>query len=102
MTDRVQGVQEIQSLGGGGWQTYSAVARAVAAARRRGKKKAMNRMWAKGRGRVEAAFCSMKRWCGLPRIRYLGEEGARLQVYLSALAHNLKRMVKLTEAEGRV
>ena len=44
----------------------------------------------------------MKRWCGLPRIRYLGEEGARLQVYLSALAHNLKRMVKLTEAEGRV
>ena len=62
----------------------------------------LNRMWAKRRGKVEAAFCSLKRWCGMPRIRYLGLEGARLQVYMAALAHNLKRMMKLERARAEV
>lgn len=62
----------------------------------------LNKIWAKARAPVEGAFASMKRWCGMPRIRYLGMKGARIQVYLSALAHNLKRMVKLTEAAGGV
>jgi IS5 family transposase len=65
-----------------------------------GAKVRLNRLWSKRRGRVEAAFCSLKRWCGMPRIRYLGEDGARLQVYLSALAHNLKRMAKLERAKA--
>jgi len=64
------------------------------------REKKLNAAWSKVRARVEAAFCSMKRWCGMPRIRYLGMEGARVQVFLAALAHNLKRMVKLMGAAG--
>jgi IS5 family transposase len=58
----------------------------------------LNATWSRVRGRVEAAFCSLKRWCGMARIRYLGMDGARIQVFLAALAHNLKRMMKLEEA----
>jgi transposase, IS5 family len=60
----------------------------------------LNAAWSRVRAKVEAAFCSLKRWCGMPRIRYLGMDGARMQVYFAALAHNLKRMTKLTEAAG--
>lgn len=66
------------------------------------REKRLNRAWSKVRAKVEAAFCSLKRWCGMPRVRYLGMDGARVQVYLSALLHNLKRMVKLEEAAGWV
>lgn len=68
----------------------------------RGAQVRLNRLWAKRRGKVEAVFCSLKRWCGMPRIRYLGLEGARLQVYMAALAHNLKRMMKLERARAEV
>lgn len=66
------------------------------------REKRLNTSWSKVRAKVEAAFCSLKRWCGMPRIRYLGMDGARLQVYMAALAHNLKRMMKLEGAEGQV
>jgi len=62
----------------------------------------LNKIWTKARAPVEGAFASTKRWCGMPRIRYLGMKGARIQVYLAALAHNLKRMLKLQEAAGEV
>lgn len=62
----------------------------------------LNAAWSRVRAKVETAFCSLKRWCGTPRIRYLGMDGARVQVYLAALLHNLKRMVKLREAAGEV
>jgi len=62
----------------------------------------LNATWSKVRGKVEAAFCSLKRWCGMARIRYLGMDGARMQVYFAALAHNLKRMTKLKEARAGV
>jgi IS5 family transposase len=71
-------------------------------AKLRGAQIRLNRIWSKRRGKVEAAFCSMKRWCGMARIRYLGMRGARLQVYMSALAHNLKRVVKLTTMRAEV
>ena len=62
----------------------------------------LNKIWAKARAPVEGAFASMKRWCGMPRIRYLGMAGARIQVYLAALAHNLKRMTTLQRAAAEV
>jgi transposase, IS5 family len=62
----------------------------------------LNAAWSRVRAKVEAAFASMKRWCGMPRIRYLGMDGARVQVFLAALLHNLKRSVKLREAAGEV
>lgn len=62
----------------------------------------LNKIWVRARAPVEGAFASMKRWCGMPRIRYLGMRGARLQVYFAALAHNLKRMTKLQEARAEV
>jgi IS5 family transposase len=61
-----------------------------------------NAEWSRVRAKVEAAFASMKRWCGVPRIRYLGMDGARIQVYFAALAHNLKRMTKLEGVKAGV
>ena len=62
----------------------------------------LNAAWSRVRAKVEAVFGSLKRWCGMPRIRYLGMDGARVQVYLAALLHNLKRTAKLTETAGGV
>lgn len=62
----------------------------------------LNAAWSRVRAKVEAVFASTKRWCGMPRIRYLGMDGARIQVYFAALAHNLKRMLKLTEVKAGV
>jgi IS5 family transposase len=58
-----------------------------------------NKIWGKRRAPVEAVFASTKRWCGMARIRWLGLEMARLQVWLAALAHNMKRMLALARAK---
>ncbi len=50
----------------------------------------------KRRPRVEHKFAEAKRWHGMYQSRYWGIEKVRSQVYLTAIALNLKRMVKLS------
>jgi len=55
----------------------------------------------KRRPRVEHKFAEGKRWHGLGCSRYWGLAKTRLQVFVTALAMNLKRMVYLTHGEAR-
>ena len=55
----------------------------------------------KRRPRVEHKFAEGKRWHGLGAARYWGLCKVRLQVYMTALALNLKRMVALSWGEAR-
>jgi IS5 family transposase len=55
----------------------------------------------KRRPRVEHKFAEGKRWHGLGVARYWGLAKVRLQVYMTALALNLKRLVTLEWGEAR-
>jgi len=55
----------------------------------------------KRRPRVEHKFADGKLWHGLGVARYWGLAKVRLQVYMTALALNLKRMVALSWGEAR-
>ena len=49
----------------------------------------------KKRSLVERFFAETKQWHGLGRARYRGLDKTKVQVIWTALAYNLKRMVKL-------
>ena len=49
----------------------------------------------KERYKVERKFGEAKQWHGLGRCHYLGWKGYMIQAYMTALAVNLKRMVKV-------
>jgi hypothetical protein len=56
------------------------------------------------RYKIERKFGEAKQGHGLGRCRYLGIDGYKVQAYMTALALNLKRMVKLltgTNFRGR-
>lgn len=55
----------------------------------------------KRRARVEHKFADGKRWHGLGVARYWGLAKVRLQVFMTALALNLKRLVALRWCEAR-
>lgn len=55
----------------------------------------------KHRPRVEHKFAEGKRWHGLGVMRYWGIAKVRFQVYMTALALNLKRLVTLEWGEAR-
>lgn len=55
----------------------------------------------KRRARVEHKFAEAKRWHGLGVARYWSLAKVRIQVYLTALALNLKRLVALKWGEAR-
>lgn len=60
--------------------------------------KAWNRSIHRVRGRIEKIFGTWKRSHGLRRMRYRGLAKATLQVYLTAMAINLKRVSNLLTA----
>ncbi len=47
------------------------------------------------RYKIERKFGEAKPWHGLARCRYLGIDGFMVQAYMTTIALNLKRMVKL-------
>ena len=49
----------------------------------------------KQRYKIERKFGEAKQWHGLGRCRYLGKMGFAVQAFLTAIALNLKRMVKI-------
>jgi IS5 family transposase len=56
------------------------------------------------RYKIERKFGEAKQGHGLGRCRYLGIDGYRMQTYMTVIALNLKRMVKLltnTSFRGR-
>jgi len=55
----------------------------------------------KRRPRIEHKFAEGKRWHGLGAARYWGLGKVRLQVFMTALALNLKRLVALRWGEAR-
>jgi len=58
----------------------------------------------KERYKIERKFGEAKQGHGLARCRYLGQDGYRVQAYMTAIALNLKRMVKMltsTNFRGR-
>lgn len=55
-----------------------------------------NRAIARVRSRIEKIFGTWKRSYGLRRMRWVGLAKAALQVHLTAIAYNLKRLMRLT------
>lgn len=63
--------------------------------------KVFNRMISKYRYIVEQVFGSLKRNYALSRLRYTGLEKAEAQLYLKAMAWNIKKAVTLSECRCR-
>ena len=54
----------------------------------------------KQRYKIERKFGEMKKWHGFGRCRYLGMVKQAIQCYLTCMAVNLKRIVKLLTGVG--
>jgi transposase, IS5 family len=59
---------------------------------------ALNKLLSSHRCAVERKFAEVKRWHGMERMRYRGLERSKIQVYVTMMLINMKRMVRLLKS----